>query len=326
MKTRVPLLCILAFAGAAFGQITIFGPSSVESSVPADRPMKSAWVTGGSLAANSWTTVLNHSGPSGVVFLWKLDVTCSGTDVRNARVRLTMNGAAVPQFGGTNGMLLEDVWGYGHKINGIYSTPFIGISQNTGSFFCAWWGFPLPFQSSFKLEVFNPSASGGTIWAQMDFVEGTQVPQLPLGNWVLYAMTGTAAVAPLEEATLVDTGTKSTALLRVFQDFVGDANFKFLEGDHRIYVSGTTLIYQNNGTEDFNRSSNYNDEGTYQEIYDRVYTRLSGTYSGDRNFPLETIPIYDKGMKLTWQSGDAGQIFPTGTTILRNNIFWYQKQ
>jgi len=298
--------------------------------VPPDRRLVSTFVTAGTLAPNAWTTIFTSTQGPGVVSQFKYDVTVSGTDVRYTKLRITFDDAVVPQFGGTAGLFPEDIWGYGNKANARYRTNRMEISHNDGTLFCGSFKFPMPFQSSVKVEAFNPSVSvNASTWAVLEIRRNSPVRELPPGNWILHVASSSLTVAANATGTIFNSGTSvAVAILGMQQRYTGETTQFWMEGDGKFKYSGSsTAEYTWNGVEDFFGSDSYFQTGTYQLDEWGAFTvsQTNGYLSAYRFFPLDSMPINSQGIEFTWTNGDPGGIAPsTGTTVI-TTLFYYQK-
>ena len=288
--------------------------------------------------AGQWETIFDiEDGPAIVTNFW---MACEFFDsVRKTPVRIYFDGHSEPCIEGWTG----DLFACGPDEPADFRGDFVGVtnSQESGEGsgyrgFSGYLRIPMPYYESVRVDIQNPTASNRSIWMMLE--------RLPMDPNRLYS----AGIKPgmylrtygfgqdgnkthYSEVDLLDTN-EPTILAGVFQYFDnsyeagGGGNFRYLEGDHRIYYGGNaTPSYRSSGCEDFYHSSWYFQEGLFDRM-DECLVLKNDTYkrvSASRFFPLHRAPYHKDGIKFTWQVGEPAMPDPCDTYT--RWITWYYR-
>ncbi len=284
------------------------------------------------LPANTWTTIAQGAGAGAITKVWfAVDANGgSGNTVSQARIRITFDGAPVPQIGGVAGMPLDAFVGAGFNASPVYRTNVWGQSiYSPPNQMSGYNNMVMPYSAGYKVELLPYGTGNNICWSN---VETEPVAALPVGaappaGYRLNAIfSATTSVAPGVEQTLLQT-TRPTILLGVLHYFSGETDLHFLEGDQRIYYGGSgTAAYRSSGSEDFFQSSYYFTDGyTHNDEAGLVYKDSSGDICAYRLWPLSKAPASPTGLQLTWANGDATYNTPTQNTNSTPVLFYYMK-
>ena len=297
-----------------------------------------------SLTSNTWNTVVSVSG-AGVITRLFFSVLQNGSTAtpRNASIRITFNGAGTPQFGGSAGIPICQVFGPGpnapNPTNG-FKSDIINCSYDQGTAspvgFVGMIHVPMPFATSFLVEC-NPGVfTGGpaTVYCMAEYTTGyVSAGSLnPASGMVLNAVNATYTTTSLTEQTLWSSGSPCMLLgLWHFFSPPGGAqtgqDFTYLEGKYRIYPNGSgTANYTSSGTEDLYFSGIYFFEGvSATNTAGMVYKNFgNGQINAYRFFDQNTLPQGTSGLKLTWTNGD-GAYNPYQYSVTNTvTVFFYQ--
>jgi len=293
-----------------------------------------------SLPASQWTTVLNVSDGSCLVTNLWLAVSIEDKE-RITPVRIYFDGASSPQIQGFTG----EIFGNGFDYYTTFRGDYIGTTNSqkdsdggkTYDGFSGYLRLLMPYYSSIRIDIQNTAGSTGMCWMMLERMPITpsDLKTIGLQNRMLLRTYGYGQdgwKTKYTELPLLDT-TEPTILAGLFQFWnngtgtgVGD-NFKYLEGDYRIYYGGSgSASYRSSGAEDFYHSSWYFQEGTFDRPGDEGMVEkhdTNYTCSAWRFFPLWRAPYDAAGIKLTWQVGEPAMPDP-GNTYTRW-ISWYYK-
>lgn len=262
------------------------------------------------MSNNAWNTLAEVTGASGGVVdrIWLAFLSVGGDDPRNYKIRITYDGAGTPQVFGTGGASMSSVFGPGFSNTSTYRNDRIGVTRNSSTEFAAFIKLPMPFNTGYKVEVFNTSTTGyAKMWGQVSSATGfASWPLHP--SYRLTATVSTATVASLAETTGIDS-VADTVLAGWFHLLDGaGSDFFYLEGDYRFYYNGSgTAGYRSSGTEDIYLSSYYFSEGLFAFrnegllVFDSTNYRTTNYLFYD---PL-TAPRGRTQFKATWTNGDA---------------------
>jgi hypothetical protein len=194
----------------------------------------------------------------------------------------------------------------------------------------------MPYYSSVRVDIQNTSAASGLVWMMIERmpIDPNQLHSLGLSPGMYLKTAGYGQDGPktkYSEVTLLESA-EPTVLAGVFQFFdngsepdVGN-NFRFLEGDHRIYYAGElTPAYRSSGTEDFFHSSWYFQEGLFDQMDECLVLKNDTNYTvaASRFFPLNRAPFHEQGLKFTWSVGESVMPDP-GNTYTRWLVWYYQ--
>jgi hypothetical protein len=293
-----------------------------------------------SLPAGQWTTVLNISdGPCLVTNLW-LAVSIEDKE-RLTPVRIYFDGAGSPQIEGFTGEIFGSGFDYYTTFRGDYvgttNSQKDGDGSKTYDGFSGYLRLLMPYYSSIRIDIQNTSGGSGMCWMMLERMPITppDLKIIGLQNGMLLRTYGYGQdgwKTKYTEVPLLDTS-EPTILAGLFQFWnngtgsgVGN-NFKYLEGDYRIYYGGSSSAsYRSSGTEDFYHSSWYFQEGAFDRPGDEGMVEkhdTSYTCSAWRFFPLWRAPYNVAGIKLTWQVGESA--VPDPGNAYTRWISWYYK-
>lgn len=277
----------------------------------------------------AWFTACTISGAGTVTHLaFDFDTQTLGIPPNQIQMRITANGASVPQIGGMDGLQLQNFFGPGLNSTSMFETESLEVSANDSQFWGSFWRRPIPFQDGLKIELYLPGTSSVPVkgWYTVEYISDDP-------GYVLHGDFVRNDVLPNAESTILDTtGVGNwTKLLGLWQRLTPlsaptPADWRDLEGDFRIYYDGeTTASYRNPGTEDFFGSSHYYRNGLVQKerIGRTVINSTTGQVAAYRFFDTENVQA-DNGLKLTWCNGESDVLSPSYTTRCGCTVFYYQ--
>jgi hypothetical protein len=292
-----------------------------------------------SVAAGQWETIFDISdGPYIVTNLW---MACDFLGkLRVTPVRIYFDGAASPQIEGLTGELFACGFDYPANHRGDFTGVTNSQESGEGSGYNGFSGYLrllMPYYSSIRIEVKNDTASSHLVWMMLERMPMTRMRLRTIGlsDGMLLRTYGYGQdgwKTKYIEVPLLNTNepTVAAGLFQFFNNGVGSGvghNFKYLEGDYRIFYGGSgSASYRSSGTEDFYHSSWYFQEGTFDQPGDECMVEKHDadyTCSASRFFPLWRAPYHKDGIKLTWQVGESAMPDP-GNTYTRW-ITWYYK-
>ncbi|MFA5553526.1 MAG: DUF2961 domain-containing protein [Phycisphaerae bacterium] len=288
--------------------------------------------------AGQWKTIFNLSdGPCLVTNFW-VAVDFAGKR-RQTPNRIYFDGRDTPDIEGWTG----ELFGSGFYEPANFRGEFIGVTNSQeageGTGYAGFSGYirlTMPYYESIRIDVQNPTANNRQCWMMLERMPIDPnylyniglVPGMYLRTYG-YGLDGNKT--KYSEVVLLDTN-EPTILAGVFQFFDnsttagGGSNFKYLEGDYRIYYNGSsTASYRCSGTEDFYHSSWYFQEGLFDRMDECLVLKNSTNFNlaANRFFPLNRAPYGENGIKFTWQIGEPAMPDP-GDTYTRW-ITWYYK-
>lgn len=292
-----------------------------------------------SVSAGQWATVFNISDGPGIVTNFWMACDFNGKQ-RLTPIRIYFDGASSPQIQGFTGEIFASGFDYPANFRG----QFVGVtnSQESGEGagydgFSGYLRLLMPYYSSVRMDIQNTSGSSGLCWMMLERmpVRPTRLREIGLHNRMLlrtYGYGQDGFKTKYTQVPLLDESgpTILAGLFQFFNNGVGSGaghNFKYLEGDYRIYYGGSSSAsYRSSGTEDFYHSSWYFQEGYFQDPGDECFVEKHDdeyTVSVSRFFPLSRAPYHKDGVKLTWAVGESAVPDP-GNTYTRW-ISWYYK-
>ena len=214
--------------------------------------------------AGQWKTIFDlDDGPCVVTNFW---LACDFPGKRRQTpVRIFFDDHNTPDIEGWTGELFA--CGFYEPAN--FRGDFVGVTNSKESGegpgyngFSGYLRLPMPYYESIRIDVQNNSPNDALVWMMLErlpidpnrlYCMGLQ-PGMYLKTYG-YGLDGNKT--HYSEVTLLDTN-EPTVLAGVFQFFDnstasgGGNNFKYLEGDHRIYYGGSgTPLYRSSGCEDF---------------------------------------------------------------------------
>jgi hypothetical protein len=192
----------------------------------------------------------------------------------------------------------------------------------------------MPYYESIRVDIQNPTASNKLCWMMLERlpIDPNRLHCIGIKPGMYLRTYGFGQDDNKEhysEVVLLDTN-EPTILAGVYQYFDnsyeagGGGNFRYLEGDHRIYYGGnTTPSYRGSGCEDFYHSSWYFQEGLFDRMDECLVLKNDSYYrvATSRFFPLYRAPYHEDGMKFTWQVGEPSMPDPNDTYT--RWITWY---
>ena len=278
-------------------------------------------------AAEDWTTALDLSdGPAMAKCLW-LAVETTDFDARSWKIRITFDGAGSPQID-TTGDRISSMFGGGFTINTTFRARFSGVTANSSTGYSGYFRVQMPYQTSIKIEVYNPDDTVEHCWMQLERTTLTDkiIQHGPPRDMHLYNANITGVIAGLVEETLLDVAGPAIlmALTHVISHSAG-TTWKFLEGDYRIYYDNeATASYRSSGAEDFYRSSWYFTEGVFanDDIVLSIKDAVNYRVAMRRYFRIEDAPSAEDNLKATWTNGDVGN--DPGNVSASSSIWYYK--
>ncbi|MHC4573359.1 MAG: DUF2961 domain-containing protein, partial [Planctomycetota bacterium] len=258
---------------------------------------------------------------------------------RQTPVRIYFDDHNTPDIEGWTG----EIFGCGFNEPANFRGQFLGVTNSQesaeGSGYSGFSGYLrllMPYYSSVRVDIQNTSASNGLCWMMLE-----RLPMDPNRLYCIglrpgmylktYGYGQDGNKTHYSEVVLLDTN-EPTVLAGVFQFFDnstasgGGGNFKYLEGDHRIYYGdSSTPAYRGSGCEDFYHSSWYFQEGLFDRMDECLVLKNSTNYNlaASRFFPLYRAPFSENGIKFTWQVGEPAMPDPCDTYT--RWITWYYK-
>jgi hypothetical protein len=288
-----------------------------------------------SVPGGEWKTILNVSdGPCIVTNFW---LACDFAGKRRqSPVRIYFDSHCDPDIEGWT----SDIFASGPNEPANFRGQFAGVTNSDETSQSGYPGFSgylkllMPYYYSIRVDIQNPTASSRQCWMMLE--------AMPMDPNYLYA----AGIKPgmylrtfgfgqdgnkehYSDVVLLETF-KPTILAGLFQFFdnntnaVSGKNFKFLEGDYKIYYGNSiTAAYRSSGSEDFYHSSWYFQEGLFAKDDECLVLKNSNTFSlaASRFFPLNKAPAAQDGLKFTWQVGEPAMPDPKNTYT--RWITWY---
>ncbi|MCJ7692240.1 MAG: DUF2961 domain-containing protein [Sedimentisphaerales bacterium] len=288
-------------------------------------------------AGNTVTVFDINDGPCLVTNFW---IACNFADTaRKSLINIYFDNHSSPDIQGWTG----ELFGCGFDEPANFRGDFVGVtnSQEAGEG-TGWSGFsgylrvPMPYYSSVKIEIQNSSVSNGYVWSMIErsVIDSNRLSEMGLSNGMYlktYGYGENGNKVEYSEVTLLET-TSPTILAGVFQFFNNSNgseagyNFRYLEGDHRIYYGGeTSPSYTGSGTEDFFHSSWYFQEGLFDRMDECLVLKNDSNYTlaASRFFPLYRAPFHPDGIKFTWTVGEPAVPNP-GNTYSRWIVWYYE--
>ncbi|MFA5422695.1 MAG: DUF2961 domain-containing protein [Phycisphaerae bacterium] len=292
-----------------------------------------------SVAAGQWETIFNISdGPCIVTNLW---FACDFLGkLRVTPIRIYFDGAASPQIEGLTG----EIFACGFDFPANHRGDFTGVtnSQESGegtgyNGFSGYLRMLMPYYSSIRIDIKNETTSSHLVWMMLERMPMTRdrLASIGLQDGMLLRTFGYGQAnwrTKYTEVPLLDTNepTIIAGLFHFFNNGLGSGvgyNFKYLEGDYKIYYGGSAAAsYRSSGTEDFYHSSWYFQEGNFDQPGDECMVEKHDTQytcSASRFFPLWRAPYHKNGIKLTWRVGEPEMPDP-GNTYTRW-LTWHYK-
>ncbi|MGD9110473.1 MAG: DUF2961 domain-containing protein [Phycisphaerales bacterium] len=286
--------------------------------------------------AGQWETIFNlDDGPCLVTNFW-VAADFAGKR-RRTPIRIYFDDHNSPDIEGWTG----DLFACGPDEPANFRGDFIGVtnSQESGEGsgypgFSGYLRLPMPYYESIQVDIQNPTASNKLCWMMLERlpIDPNRLYCIGLKPGMYLKTYGFGQDGNKEhynELVLLDTS-EPTILAGVFQYIDnstaagGGNNFKYLEGDHRIYygTSGTPS-YRSSGAEDFYHSSWYFQEGLFDHMDECLVLKNTTDYriAASRFFPLERAPYHEDGIKFTWQVGESAMPDPCEPYV--RWITWY---
>jgi hypothetical protein len=286
--------------------------------------------------AGQWETIFDlDDGPCLVTNFW-VAADFAGMR-RKTPIRIYFDDHNEPDIEGWTG----DLFACGPNEPANFRGDFVGVTNSQesgeGSGYAGFSGYlrlPMPYYESIRIDIQNPTASNHLCWMMLERlpIDPNRLYCLGLAPGMYLRTYGFGQDGNKEhysEVVLLDTN-EPTILAGVFQFFDNSAaagggnNFKYLEGDHRIYYNGSlTPSYQSSGCEDFYHSSWYFQEGLFDRMDECLVLKNPTNYNlaASRFFPLNRAPSAENGIKFTWQVGEPAMPDPCDTYT--RWITWY---
>jgi hypothetical protein len=236
----------------------------------------------------------------------------------NARIRITFNGAATPQFGGAGGMPIDvaNMGGFGVT----FLRRHHGTSRATGSDYYGYLRLPMPVASSLKVEIKYAASALG--WLQVQYASKNR--HADIDGMVLYAKpVGSTVVAQYATQTLLSVASGAVRWAGILHYMIGTSNLNFLEGDYWVTDASGTEIYRATGTEDLYHMGFYFVMGVVQGDEVGNYTKTATQVCPYRIWGDHSGPNSANGMNIYWANGDAAQAASGGQTTSDAYLLYY---
>lgn len=275
-----------------------------------------------------WSTIAEvSSGNSGVI----TSIWIANASTPASRMRLSVDGEAVPSVFGSAGGTLAQWFCQGNGVAQPYRSDLHGVTKNgsgpNGNGFSGYVKHPIPYSDGFKLE-YNPTADGETIWVMVEYTDSLSAFELPSDYRARVSVT-TATPNYKDEVAFVNT-TDDTVFYGVYCALASASNQFYNEGDPKGYYNGETVpSYRGSGFEDWFDSSYYFEEGTWRNTYTGIVSKEVGGNNRQTTYkfwPLLAAPRADQGLKFTYTCGDPdySQYAPGSTSL--EFVAWYYER
>jgi hypothetical protein len=292
---------------------------------------------------NNWKTLLEVTSGSGVatgisVALTK-KVGGGVGDVRNSKIRISYDGAATPQIGGTTGIPIETFYGNTWKSQSyIFFSERLSVSTNDTNNYGANCRMLIPFSSGIKVEIFAPTdvLDSMKTYGMLEYNTHTSIVDnaININDWRLKcSYVQPTAVAGLDTIELLDY-TGESLLLGTLNNITFTTSTWAMEGDHNIFYDGGASLFRSDGDESFfgssfayNVADSTNLPTYYLKNYGLIYLTLcvGGHQSNYRFFEFSEAPYSKTSMRLTWTNGDADAVDPNITTFESLTFYYVPK-
>ncbi len=242
-------------------------------------------------------------------------------------MRITFDDAEIPQIGGATGIAVKDLFGAMDLADADrYRTRVWGQSRFDSGAFGAFLNLPMPFQRSFKIELFG---AGQNTWWMVEWVEGLLPPFDSLTGATLHVDKFSTSANSNAETPLFDmTGQCALVGLCVNMASGSSALNNSMEGDFRIYEDDAqTLGFRSSGFEDFFGSSYYFADGNVRaDDVGLIGLTANTSVTAYRWFlPVTEAPTSEERLRLTHTNGGTSeQLVANGVTYsaLRFYYVW----
>lgn len=290
--------------------------------------------------AGQWKTIIDvNDGPAVVTNFWlACDFPTEPTQQsknRKTPLRIFFDDHNDPDIEGWTG----EIFGSGFESPVNFRGRFIGVtnSKEAGEGTKGFSGYlrvPMPYYQSIRIDIQNTADAAGRCSMMLE-----RLPMDPNRLYCIglepgmylrtYGCSPVTGMPHYSEVMLFDSNSP-TVLAGIFHFFNnssssgGGGNWKYLDGDYRIYYGGSDVAsYRSCGTEDFYNSSWYFQEGPFEHMDECLAVKQNLIVAASRFFPLERAPACANGIKLTWQVGEEGAGNP-GDTYIRWIVWYYQ--
>jgi hypothetical protein len=285
-----------------------------------------------------WETIFNlYEGPCIVTNFW-MAVDFAGA-VRQTPIRIYFDDHNLPDIEGVTG----EIFACGFNEPANFRGDFVGVTNSKdsgeGSGYTGFSGYLrllMPYYQSIRIDIQNPTPAPHNCWMMLERlpIDPNYLYNIGLQPGMYLKTYGYGRANNYnqwEEVELLRT-TEPTILAGVFQFFDnrtasgGGGNWRFLEGDHRIYYGPVhAASYRASGTEDFFHSSWYFQEGLFDRLDECLVLKNDSNFNlaASRFFPLNRAPYHEEGIRFTWTVGDPG-LFSPGNTYTRWIVWYYQ--
>lgn len=280
-----------------------------------------------------WNTIGSYSGSSGILRLIEIiQNSATGDQMYNSRLRITFDGASIPQIGGINGIQIEGFVGPGNGcVGGVqeYRTNIFGTQCPGAGVITFWFDWIMPFYSSFLIEFDTAVSNSVRIWRNIEYsTQGTNTSRIWTMHGIQHPQPGgygsayppIQIVPDLTQVTFMSSVGQAARLWGGWhraQTVSCSSGYQngWIEGDYVFYVDGQIAGWAT-GTEDYYHSSftfqSFNPSNVAATVRDNVgFTKNGGSstnyeISAYRFYPLEQGGAYTSrnNLTVTWFVGD----------------------
>ncbi len=280
------------------------------------------------VSGSGFITIHDYTGgdPGYIANLW-FGITGSATDTRNSTVlKITVDSVVI--FNDRLPLYFAAEYQYNQT---SFMSRFVSANNNNSDNVGFSSFIPIPFSSSFKIEIQNGSASTtGFVWASGIF--HTSVANAWTRTRKLRTASGTVTGLTVNTVqTLVDVSSLNPGrMLGTFMSidaFPGSASPQTacLEGNVKIYLDGAgSPNFETPGTEDYFLMSNYFQGYLSGACSDYFGLPIKSTYTFNMyRFHIFDPIVFENALKVTWNAGDSSQVNFTGSIRLSWCIWYY---
>ena len=285
------------------------------------------------LMAPGWNTFVETTGAAGglITSFWMASYNISqALNTDQILMRVSFDGEAVPSIFGTAGSSIRNFFPAAPAQNKVYTTERFGVSQDNGTAeFSGFLKHPMPFQSGFKIELFNPLSGNIWLWAMMEYQNTLSTFALNPAYRLKGRIARTDALAAYASQTLSSTAVDTVLLGIQHYANANRADHKYMEGDYVISYNGLTGTFHASGLEDFYMGSYYfvsTLETTMRNQGVLLLNQPAGKFLGYRFFDPQEAPHGPTGLQISWTSGDAdySQNGPDGPIQSEVTVWTYE--
>ena len=287
------------------------------------------------LSNNSWNTVFDKTVGEGKIksFWFLIDKNSSSATPRGVKIRITFDDASTPQFFGSNGNGLEGLCGPGfNSIDGIYMNSHHNVSENN-DLYSGMIRIDMPFQSSFKIELFCPNGTQDMkAWITVEYEIGySPIKSLdPRYNWILYGkIVSINNLGPGVDFNILNTSGGDVvgyAALAGFYHFFQPSygGYQYLDSSYRLSSDGfLSTFFQTTSTSSMVFASN--NASTFATKYSGIVYNKEGA-GGDYRYCCYRFFYgnFPQGQPLFFQWRHA--LSSSGNVTSDCSVFFYVRQ